>query len=228
MYYDLHIHSKNSGGEDEFSSIVEMAKKIGIDGIGLVTEPDNLTWGSDDQIDIVKAVMIKPKNTSELRDMVSILRNKAELIIVSGGDYEINRAASENSLVDVIAYPEFNRKDSGMDHICMRAAHDNDVAIEINFREVLESHDWQRSKILSFMRRNIMLAKKYDVKVVVTSGSFSRWNMRFPRDMASLLNLLGADISEAVSSISTIPSEIVESNRKKLANKKWEGVEVAE
>lgn len=228
MFYDIHIHDKRTDGEDDIDSIIEIAKKLNITGLGIVAHQNELEWDERDDIDIVKAVLIKPKNVSDMKDIVKGVREKAEVVIVAGGDYEINRSAVENPFVDILAYPEFNRKDSGMDHVCMRAAHENNVAIEINFREVLETGGRHRALILAAMRKNIMLAKKYDVKIVTTSGAFSKWNMRSPRDMVALTHILGLDISDAIATVSDIPKEIVEDNRKRLSGKKWNGVEIVE
>jgi ribonuclease P/MRP protein subunit RPP1 len=160
--------------------------------------------------------------------MVKKIRNKVEVLMVHGGDYDVNRAACENSMVDILCHPELGRKDSGLDHICMKSAEENRVAIEINFREILESYKRHRVYILSAMKRNIKLCKKYNTLIITTSGAVSKWNMRPGRELASVSHILGMELGEAIASVSTVPEELVKTNREKLANKRFEGVSVVE
>ena len=118
----------------------------------------------------------------------------------------------------MLCSPERGRKDSGLDHICVRSASENNVAIEINFNEVLNSKN--RSQSLSFLRRNIYLCNKYNAKIITTSGAKSIWEMRSPRELASLTNLLGLDIKSAIDSVSSVPEEIINTNREKISGKR--------
>jgi ribonuclease P/MRP protein subunit RPP1 len=148
--------------------------------------------------------------------------------MVHGGDYDVNRAACENPMIDVLCHPELGRKDSGLDHVCMKAAADNSVAIEINFREVLESYKIKRTYVLSSMKKNIKLARKYGTSIVTTSGAVTKWGMRSARELASISYLLGLELGQAIDSVSVVPESIVRKNREKLAGKRWEGVRAAE
>lgn len=229
-FYDLHVHTNLSIGENTPAETAEFAKKLGLSGIGIVRyypgEIHNLP--KFDGVDVVNAVMIKPSTPAELLEIAGKVRNKAEVLLVHGGNYEINRAACENSMVDVLCHPELGRKDSGLDHICIKAAGENDVAIEINFREILESYKRDRIYMLSAMKKNIKLCRKYGVNIVTSSGSVTKWGMRSGRELASITNLLGLDLGDAIDSVSTIPENIASKNREKLAGNRWQGVSVVE
>ncbi len=148
--------------------------------------------------------------------------------MVHGGDYEVNRAACENPLVDVLCHPELGRKDSGLDHVCLNAAAENRVAIEINFREILESYKRKRVYILSGMKKNVRLARKYGVKVATASGAVGRYGLRSGRELAAITHILGLELGDAINSVSAVPEEIIRINREKLAGNRWEGVSIVE
>ncbi len=231
-FYDLHIHTNQSIGEDSIENIIHRARELGLTGIGVSkyfgTESE-LVWNFPEvAIDLVSVAIVKARNADELNEAVKIARKRAVIVAVHGGDYDINRASCENSMVDLLLHPELGRKDSGLDHICIREAAENNVAIEINFREVLETFRKQRVYVLSSLRKNINLCKKYDAKLITTSSALSIWDLRSGRELASIPHLLGMDLSEAIATVSTIPQQLVTENREKLLNKRWEGVTIVE
>ncbi|MBI4162257.1 MAG: hypothetical protein HY513_01120 [Candidatus Aenigmarchaeota archaeon] len=225
MFYDLHVHTAASIGENKLQEMAEMAKRLGLDGIAVVSYfPDVTEIKPVEGIDIMNAVMLKPASAGELDKLISKARPNAELIYVHGGNYDINRAACESSAVDMLCHPELGRKDSGIDHIVIKSAAANNVAIELNFREILESHGRNRSNILSSMRTNIMLAGKYEAKIIAVSGAVNIWGMRAGRELAAFLNLMGMDLGESLDAMSNVPKKIIAENREKLLGKRREGV----
>ncbi len=227
-FYDLDVHTSLSIGENPIEEMALVAKRLGFSGIGVVRyytgHLDELP--KVDGIDVINSVMIKAGKAEELNGLAEKVRNKSEILMVHGGDYDVNRAACENSLIDVLCHPELGRKDSGLDHICARAAHDNDVAIEINFRELLESYKKNRVYVLSSMKKNIELCKKYETRIVTSSSAVTKWGLRSGRELASIAHLLGLELGMAIETTSTVPEAIVKANREKLSGKRFEGVRI--
>ena len=229
MFYDLHVHTNLSVGESPPAEICDFARKLGFSGIGIVNFlSGDMVWPISEELDIANVIAIKTNNTEEFDRLVRKARNHCEILMVYGGDYEINRLACENSYVDILSRPEFGRRDSGLDHICIKAAQENNVAIEINFREVLDSYKKRRVYTLSAMRENIRLCKKYGTSIITTSGACSKWGLRSGRELAAIANILGLELGEAISTVTNIPETIVKTNREKLADKRWGGVSVVE
>ena len=229
MNYDLHVHTTFSIGENSVEDMTQMGKRLGLAGIGVVRYFPSVSELPDvEGIDLINSVMIKPAKPEEVGRLAEKARERAEVLMVHGGNYDVNRAACENSAIDVLCHPELGRKDSGLDHICTRAAHDNNVAIEVNFREVLESYKRNRIYMLSAMKKNIELCKKYDVKIVTTSSAVTKWGMRSGRELASIAHLIGLDLGKAIETTTSIPEQIIRENREKLAGKRYEGVREVE
>ncbi|MCD6381971.1 MAG: hypothetical protein J7L43_03270 [Candidatus Aenigmarchaeota archaeon] len=219
-YYDLHIEV------NDVDKVIELAKRLGYSGISIINidKETAKSLSEKHEFDVISSKMIVVNSKDELKKELSESRTNYEILIVSGGTYEINRAACEDSRVDILAHPEKGRKDSGLDHICMKAAEENDVAIEINFSEILNSG--HRSRTMAFIRNNIMLAEKYNTKIIITSGAKSIWNLRAPRDLASIGFLLGMELGKSIQSVSTIPEDIIRINREKLEGKRFGSVRI--
>jgi len=229
--FDLHVHTNLSIGENTLEEMADFAKKLGLSAIGVVryyVDRVESLPKEINEIEIINCVMIKAKNPQELNDIALKVRDKAEVLMVHGGDYDVNRAACENSLIDILCHPELGRKDSGLDHIAVKAAAANKVAIEINFRAVLESYKRRRIRILSSMAKNIKLCREYNTDVITTSGAVNKYGLRSPRELAAVTNLLGLELGKSIESVSSLPEEIIKVNREKLEGKRWEGARMVD
>jgi ribonuclease P/MRP protein subunit RPP1 len=175
-------------------------------------------------IDIL--VGIEARNRKELEILAS-MRRKFDILLVRGGDLRLNRLACETPEVDILTHPELKRNDSGLNHVLVKFAAKNKVAIEINFREILITSKRTRAKLISNIANNVRLAKKYGAPLIVCSGAISHHELRDPMILSSFTILFGLDIKEAKECISTVPYNIVKKVRKRLSEN-WimPGVEI--
>jgi len=237
-FYDLHIQSNLSGGESTVEQIIDFAKRLGYEGIAICDNYQGLEKLKElkdeinkleTDIEVYPGVKIQAENVEELKDMISKVREKVMIVIVSGGNYSINRAACEDPKVDIVSHPEAGRIDSGLDQPCLQLATRNNVAIEMNFREMLHSYRRPRSYILNHISKNIKLCNHFRTPMIICSGAQSIWEMRNPRDLISIANSLEMEIGKAFLSMSSVPLEIIRENKKTLEGKKiTEGVEIVE
>ncbi len=220
--YDLHTHA-NPSGESSAEDMVNLAKHLGWSGMALSCFPD-----TDEAIqnhvklvenlktkdfDIVNAIEIKASTVNELHKTLDSVRRKFEIVIVRGGDAEVNRAAAETNQVDIIAHPEMQRNDSGIDQVMAKSAANNNVCIELNFRQILNLYRKSRVHTLAHMRQNLKLAKKYGFPVAITSGAYSKWELRAPRELAAFGISIGMSLEE---SFKSLEANKIDSNRLKL------------
>jgi ribonuclease P/MRP protein subunit RPP1 len=226
--YDLHVHGVFSGGESSLEQLASTAKQLGYSGICFVEYFKN-----EEQIKKLKAEIEKVKEKIgieiflgfEARNLkeLSILREKRrkfDVFLVRGGDLRLNRAACETAEVDILTHPEFERTDSGLNHVLVKEAAKNNVAIEINFREILVSSKKTRSTVLRNISSNIKLAKKYKAPIIVCSGSLSHWDITDPQCLISFASLLGLELNEAKATVSTVPEKIIK-QIKERRSEKW-------
>lgn len=193
----------------EAKSAVSKAKSMIESAAGSSANSANNTGAINIAINILIGAEISAKSVGEMHAKVDRLRDFADIIIVLGGEAEINRAACENPKVDVLAHPELKRKDSGIDHVMAAQAAKNKVAIELNFRCFLNSRGKERVFILSRMRRNAMLAHKFNAPLIAASGAENVWEMRAGRELATLAYLCGTTVESAISAVSSVPEFLV-------------------
>jgi len=235
-FYDLEIHTNFEEGENSVAEIARFAEHLGYSGIAICDNFESLDKLRDlkeeiskieTTIDVYLGVKISAENPEELRKIIERVREEVMIVIVSGGNYSVNRAACENPKVDILMHPELGRVDNGLDEVCLKEAAKNNVAIGINFREILNRYRRPRSFLLDRISQNIRLCKELKTPIIVCSGAKSIWDMRDPRKLVSITNVFGLELERAFVCISSVPQAIVENNQKKLSGEKiTEGVEL--
>jgi len=217
MYYDFHVRSDFSEGKSSIQDFANRGKLLGYKGI-CITE----YFQSKEQIEELKKkceeigkelgidvfVGFQAKNTKELAKLIP-LRREYDLLSVRGGDLELNRKAVETPEVDILLHPEFERRDSGFNHIMAKLAKDNNVAVEINFREILLSSKNTRSHIVHNISENVKLCRKFHVPIIICSGAASYLQMKDPKVLISMGKLLGMELKEAKKCVSDVPKDII-------------------
>jgi len=244
-FYDLHVHFN-----EEIEETIEIAKRLGWKGI-CITEYFEGKKSERKFLDFTKKIdEIKRRNLSKKGKEIEILigaeikedirknsrdaLNFSDIIIVHGGNEKINREASECWEVDILAHPEIstgkdfmNQKNSGIDHIIAKLLKEKVIAIEINFSELLNASAALRAQKIGRICQNIILARKYGVPIIITSGAKSKYELRSPKDLLSLGKLIGMSDLEAKKSLEENPLKILKKSKdRKNPNILLKGLEV--
>src|SRR3989338_332628 len=227
-YYDFHVHSAFSEGESTPEEMANRAKILGYKGMCFVVYykgKENLKKIRKEIEDVSKRTKleiflgIEARNIHELNKLAKI-RREFDILLARGHDINFNRKSVEMPEVDILTHPEFERKDSGLNHIMIKLAAKNNVAIEINFREILLSSKTTRSFILHNIANNVMLCKKYKTPIIICSGAISHWQLKDPSILQSMGCLFELELNEAKKSLTEIPSRIIEAVKEKRS-RKW-------
>lgn len=233
-FYDLHV----TVGVNTAEELAKMAERVGWYGIALSQKFESVEKFKEfksalaevqknSKLEIFPAVEIQSWDADELKRIIEKVRELAMVVIVLGGSYKINRAACEDSRVDILAHPAFGRIDAGLDEACLEKAFQNNVAIELNFREILNNFRRQRSQVLQNCRTNIHLCSELKNKIILCSGASNVWEMRDARQLIAVAENLGMELSKAFDSVTNIPQAIVEKNKSVFAGLRiGEGVEI--
>jgi ribonuclease P/MRP protein subunit RPP1 len=231
-FYDLHAETV----ENNIQQMAEFAEKLGYSGIAICNTFENIEKLKQlkeeiskvkSNIEIYLGVKIKAKDPQEMNEIVSKVREHVLIVIVAGGDYSINRAACENPRVDILAHPELKRIDNGLDEACLNSAAQNNVAIQVNLREIAITFRRPRSYILNNVATNIRISEKLRAPLIICSGAQSVWDMRDPRELVAIANVLGLELGKAFNCVTNVPQSIIENNKKILEGRKiTEGVEL--
>ena len=229
-FYDLNVHSQPDFADSPNRMVLE-AKKLGYSGICLSSiNPGNVIFSPDistsliNNFDVYTGIEIKEDNVAKMKKNVVRLREKCDIIIVGGGSEEINRAALEDGKVDILTHS--TSRGFPLNHILAKAAADNGVALDFDPDTIIMQRGGNRIKILTAQRKNVQLARKYDVSMIITSNAKSHYDLRGPREMMALGMIIGMTQNEALQAHSSVPQAVIKRNLDH--NRIMDGVEVLE
>ena len=229
-FYECNLHSLPEGS-DSPSRLALAARKMGYQGIIICNHsgfermfrPRSAEMVRN--IDVVFGLEVIAGNAKALHSRVASARTRFPFIAVHGGTEEINRAACENPDVDVLVHPESgsgdgnrNRKGNGncvraLSIAAVKAAEKNRVAIGFDLSPMIRLRGGQRSRWLEVVHRNMVLVRKFDLPVVITSGAGSHLDLRSPRDLAALAEVAGFEAEEVKTALE-YPARVLELNKK--------------
>ena len=118
----------------------------------------------------METIFIHEKDFSKARDLIR--KNKGKKIVFSSDDDELNRKILEKEKINVLLLNLKEKKDrqkqreSGLDHVMAKLAKKNNVAIGVDFNEILESNGKMKAEILARVRQNIKICNKNKLKMV--------------------------------------------------------------
>ena len=118
----------------------------------------------------METAFIHEKDFSKARDLIR--KNKGKKIVFSSDDDELNRKILEKEKIDVLLLNLKDRKDrqkqreSGFDHVMAKLARKNNVAIGINFSEILESRSKKKAEIFARISQNMKICNKQKLKMI--------------------------------------------------------------
>lgn len=209
--FDLHFH-----GNQE---LVEEAKRLGYSGVGITHyyTDDKSEFAEFNDLNpqgmvLKKSIEIIAKNPEDMRRKVQKSRNRADILIVRGGDLKINRAACEDRRVDILSQPYRTRRDIGINHVLAKKAADNNVAIEINFKNFFKTNLRYRYRILSQFRHLVELERKFKFPLTITSNAGSKYHLKSPRDIVALAKCFSMNVEESLHALSITPLNIIQTN----------------
>ncbi|HWQ44083.1 MAG TPA: ribonuclease P protein component 3 [Methanosarcina barkeri] len=214
-FYDFCVHAIPDG-DNTVEQLAALAQHFRYSGIALANHSDKLPQSrpliaSPEGFEIFRGIELVEENPSKLHGLIGKFRKSVDVLIVHGGSETVNRAALENPRVDILNHPAFD-KSSGLNQVLAKAAAENNVAIGLTLRPFLHSRGSRRIRLLSDLRANLDLARKYDVSLVLSSDAMSCFDLRSPMETLALAEVCGLEEDEALEAISTAPEKILSRN----------------
>jgi len=244
-HYDLHLHLNER--LNDLGGRIKLAEHMGWDGLCCTVDFQSTEvlrefsekisdMRKKTKIALFSGAEITAKSAQELRKNSRKALSFVDIILIKGGSDEINRSATECWEVDILCHPEklakkdfMKQKNSGIDHVMAKLMAERLIGIEFNFSEILNSYGMLRSQILGRMRQNVILARKYNALMVLTSGAQDKWGSRAPRELLAIGRILGMNQGEAKLAVSENPSRILQKSKdRKDPNIILKGLEVME
>jgi ribonuclease P/MRP protein subunit RPP1 len=174
---------------------------------------------SEAKMDFASRIDLRPRTQNELMHQLRLLRRKFEVICVACENKEVARQAAKDHRVDLLNFPLLYFRKRFFDRAEAELASNSLAALEIDIKPVLVLEGPVRIRFLSSLRREVAIAKKFHVPIIVSSGVSEVNLLRRPQEMAALTFLFGLDEASALKTVSHNPVTIVKRNREKLSTK---------
>ncbi|WP_435194493.1 RNase P subunit p30 family protein [Natronomonas sp. EA1] len=197
MYEGVHAHPD---GRATVARHALAARDLGYDGVVVRNHGDRqadydaAAIREAYDVDVVDAIELRTDDRSQAASLVKTYREKRTLLCLHGGDRAINRLAVEEPKVDVLCHPM--RGDGDVNHVLAKAAAHNGVRLEFNFGPVLRSDGGRRVQAIQGLRKLRELVAKFDVPYVVSADPTSHLQLRAPRELAALGEVVGFTADE--------------------------------
>lgn len=199
---------------EEAAALIKCAKRLGFSGVvvelgeALPNEFNRLRSMAEEYgISIYRKLVIRPGGRRDLLKLLREHRGRFEVITVVCENIEVALVAARDSRVDTLIIPPKARfrLDRGVASLIRNR-------VELPFAHLLECEE---AFIETAMKIIEILGPR--VEIVISSGASNELSLRGPRELASLLEVLGYVQERALDSVSKIPEKILQTNLLKLS-----------
>jgi RNase P/RNase MRP subunit p30 len=226
IYADLHLYP-NSKDPECVSQIISKASRLRYRLIAL-TFPSGLAEeeiqrfvdvSREAKMDLVSRVDLRPRTPKELIDNLRRFRRKFEIVGVVCESKIVARQAAKDRRVDLLNFPSLDFRRRFFDKAEAELASNSLAAFEIDIKPLLIFEGPARIRLISNLRREVTIAEKFHVPIVISSGVADVMLMRKPRELAALASLFDLNETSALRAVSENPVSIVKRNREKLGSR---------
>jgi RNase P/RNase MRP subunit p30 len=195
----------------ENSELIDFISQLGFSRIAYKKKIENK------KIDIVSSLNIKPRNIGSLLKEIETNRTKYEFISVTSTSKNVARKAGRDHRIDGIKFP-INSKVS-FDYHQANLMKKSGSALQIDIVDLLERGSFKLEKNIQTIHKQVRVAAKNDIPIILSSGAYEKYQLRTPRGIIALASMIKIDEDSATDSLSEIPNTIIDRNRSKLSDK---------
>ena len=225
QFFDLHLRL-NLKDQQAAQRVISKAAKLGYQQIGVPTDqyPSSgdmvsqlkKSTPAQTNIDFISRINFRPRNQEDVTRFLRKYRRKYEIICIQCDNKETSRQAAKDRRVDLLNFPNLDYRKRFFDRAEAELSSNCQTALEIDIKPLLVLEGPPRTRLLSTLQREVLLALRYHVPIVISSGISEEKFLRKPRDMASLGLLFGLGEKESLDAVSENPKKILTRNREKL------------
>ena len=182
-------------GESTVARMALTAAECGFDGIVVRNHVDARAdydaSGIEEAygVDIVEGIEIRAESPEQASGYLGANREDHVVLAVHGGTKALNRFAVSQDRVDVLSHP--TRNGGTVDQVIAREAATHGVHLEFDLSPVLRADGGTRVQALRRLRTMYDLVDHYDVPYVVSADPTSHLQVRAPRELAALGDVIG-------------------------------------
>ena len=223
-FADLHLRIPI----EDFEKTKKMIHNASELGYGMLGIPFSLKTKKEDilnvqkicnevNLDLVTRVNIYPRNSQELIRKLRKYRRKFEIVSVRCNTKDVARHAAKDRRVDLLQFSLTNIYKRFFDEKEAKLSSQSLSGLEIELAPILELNAKQKIRIFSKLQREIIIAQKAKVPIIISSGASAELLMRGPYDYSAFATLFDMPFEDSLKAFSKNPVSIVEKNREKLS-----------
>jgi len=223
-FVDLHLCAPIDDLK-QVEGMVNLSAELGYRVVGIPLSP-NISQEKTSQIkeicnsarvEFVKRIDLMPKTSNELLNNLGRLRRKFEIVSVACTSKNVARQAAKDRRVDLLSLCLTFPCKRFFDHAEAELASKKLVSLEIDMTLTLSLTGFPRIRLLSSLRKEVAVARKFDIPITISSGASDENFLRSPQDYVALATLFDLPVSCALQALSDYPLSIVERNKAKLS-----------
>lgn len=214
--------------KDEIPRFLHIAQQIGFDHLVIPTALLNSYEERREDITLLSRIDVPDVKLGKLKGTLDRYREKHVIVAIQLSNPSVSNWAAKDERIDLLTMTP-TLDSAHLKQSTAKLASESGTALEVSIAPLLETQGFDRSRTLKIMRENISTAVDAGMKVVVCSGANEPMMMRSPRALCYSGKLLGLDRTLARSAVYDYPTEIVQSNLRKLTGQFVRpGVEILE
>ena len=223
-FIDLRVRKPSKPAE--FERMILTAKEMGYRHLGVVSNDDNANIENSFGMDLINRIELSPTSPSVLLSSLSRVKNRFSIVAVSCSTKAVARQAAKDHRVDVLMFPgdHSERKLVGLDEQEAKLAAGIGCSFEISAIELISGSSTRITELLKLLKKEITIARRHDLPVIMSSGASTALELREPRALSAILDLLDIGEESSLDMISANPFIVVERGRKKLKSSLNEAV----
>ena len=174
---------------------IEIVKSFGYTNIIVLGQKDFSEETTNNTNHSLNIFLGNPETISRATENTRAILEKKKVVLI----YNIETIEKKDKL---------HYRSSGLNQVLCQIAHNNNITIGISFNTILNTTGTVRGILLGRIRQNIILCRKYKVKMFIGSFAANTYEMRSPRDLESFGITLGMTPKEAKESTTFLPKSL--------------------
>ncbi len=168
-------------------------------------------------LEFVTRVDLAPRTPRDLLETLRRLRRRFEIVSVLCTSKPVARQAAKDRRVDLLSFSAARTRDRYFDHAEAELASKSLASFEIDLAPFLSLEGYLRTRLITSLRKELTVAKRFRVPLVISSGATNESLIRSPHDYSAFTFLFDLDSPLALRALSETPLTIVKRNREKLS-----------
>ncbi len=178
-------------GDSSVRRMALEAKALGFDRLVAADTSPGEFYG----VEIYAGILIRDTSVRDLINRIKRGKNNKTVISVQAGNNGFNRSVLNLKGVHILRGLHSADKNA-FDHVSAKIAGDNQVAIDLDLAPLISGRGFSRQHVVQRYRDILVLERRFDFPITLSSHARSILDMRAVREIAGLGSLIGMDTSD--------------------------------